>query len=1406
MYKKKSIFKFLVLLCLCCFHNIIVAQNSIYFHHLTTDNGLSQNDVNSIYQDNQGFMWFATHDGLNKYDGYGFTVYTPDSNNPKSINSNLIFELTADTTGNLWLGTTGNGLNYFDKSLETFTHFTHEEGNANSLSSNHINDLYLDNKNKLWIATNNGLNLLDLDKPLESNNFQHYNLRQEELISDSDKKIVFSIFEDSKNQLWAGGSVGLYKRSRDNNGDIYFRSINKTIGLPNRNVKSINEDVFGRLLIGTGSGLYLLEENGASHKVNLISEGVFNVVTIKENHIWAGTNNGLLHFESTSKDRNPEFKERYAYDPRNPNSLSKNIVESLFIDDTGIVWVGTNGGGVNKFDPDRKNFRHIRKTLDPKSLSYDKIRAMFEDSNGTLWIGTEGGGLNMLLKEDIKDYYSNFKTFKTISNPFALEEVKKGTVKTLFIGAESAPGGLFMLDISNPRRISEKDIKKEKDITHGVFSILEDSHKNVWIGTYNGGIYRWLYQGENLPYKKDILLYSKEDSTSISSNIIRNIHEDSKGHIWFATSKGLSVLPPKEISNDTPKFRVYTHKPSDNKSISHDYILELYESSKGVMWIGTFGGGLNKYVPGLNGTSGHFITYNDKDGLPNNVIKGILEDDDNNLWISTNKGLSKFNTEKASFKNYDVNDGLQSNEFQELARLKRKNGELLFGGINGFNVFYPEEILDNTYEAETVITDLSISNKPVKIGEEVNGRVLLNTSINNIQEIKLKYSENSFSFEFAALHYAAPLKNQFAYMLEGFDEDWIFTSSKKRFATYTNISPGDYVLKVKASNNDAIWDSTPSELKIKITPPFYLTNLAYVIYGLLIISALVLYRKFTIIKTTKKHQLELEHLENEKNEELQCIKLEFFTNISHEFRTPLTLINGPIEYLQNCDKDLSHKERQVQYALLQKNSSYLMRLVNQLLDFRKISQGRTRLVVRKSNIVTFIKEVGEPFQFLAHKQFIQFQINTSNENLKTWFDHDALEKMVNNLLSNAFKFTPEQGKITVEISEENDNVYLKNVVIKVIDSGKGIPENKMETIFERFYTAENTDKKSPEGAGIGLAFTKNLVELHRGAIQVTSKENEGTTFIVKLPVNKEAYLNIPEIVCKEESDSDFLMRTSEKESYAIGINDDLLDGKLTKSRSKLPILLIVDDNPDIRIFVSEVLKKDYKIYAAENGKEGFTMALRTMPNIIIVDIMMPVMDGLELCEKLKTTNTTSHIPIVLLTAKISQESELEGLKNGADTYIRKPFDTEILKVKLKNIIKDRDILRQRFNRKINLQPKEVTVTSSDERFLKQAIEIVEKHMMNTDFSVEMLVKEMNHSRSNLYLKLKEITGLSSSEFIRNIRLKRAVQLLEQSDYSVKEIMYMTGFNTAAYFSKCFKRQFGVIPSEYVRQKDKNNEA
>lgn len=1396
------------------FTSISYGQYSLGFDHLTTENGLSQSDVNCIYQDKEGFMWFGTHDGLNRYDGYDFTIFKPDPTNEASISSNLIWKIVEDESGNLWIGTTGGGINYFDKTTEKFTRFQHNESDSNSLISNHITQLYRDSNNRLWIGTTKGIDLIDLDKPIDSLKIQHFNLYQNEIISSVGGYSVFSIFEDSKNQLWVGGSRGLSKLIRDQNGDIYFQLVNKYFELPYITIRTIAEDHFGHLLIGSSVGLYRYLLNNDNYKPQLVRAGNFSKIIVEKDHIWAASTNGLLDFKNISDTLAPVLVSQYKYDPEHPTqSLSKDNVKSLFIDRTGIVWAGADGGGVNKLDPQRKQFLHIKKTLDRGSLANNNLRSMYEDSNGYLWIGSNGGGLNMLPKKDIDGKFNKFKHLTKINKPFAIEEVVYNNSKKILVGGENSPG-LFEIDIENPTKISNATIKPISEIANSVFSILQDSHKNIWIGTYNGGVHRWLVDEDTADFKKDILSENNNVDSSMPSNIIRDILQDSKGNIWFATGNGLCKLKPDQIHSKNPNFDIYKSNIKDSLSISHNYILTVFESKSGEIWIGTFGGGLNKLITSNEGEIIGFKTFSINEGLPNSVIKSILEDDKGNLWLSTNKGLSRFNIEKESFKNYDVNDGLQSNEFSELTSLKRNNGELLFGGVNGFTAFFPNEIKNNDIDAETVFTQFSIFNQPVKIGETINGRIILDKSINKTEQIDLKYNENSFSFEFAALHYAASKKNNYKYKLEGFNENWIETTSNNRYATYTNLEPGLYTLKVMASNNDGVWDKTPIQLRINVIPPFWRTELAKVFYIFLILALLLAFRRFTIIRTTKKHELELEHLEKEKIEEIQRLKLEFFTNISHEFRTPLTLIKGPLEYLLKKEASLSQKEVKDQYQLMNKNVNYLLRLVNQLLDFRKMDRGKMNLVLGESDIVGFLKVVGEPFQFLSHKKNINFEIKPSKELINSWFDSDAVEKIVNNLLSNAFKFTPENGQILVELFDQDDfNVpegffidkTIDAIIIKVSDSGPGIPAHRIKHIFERFYTEVGKKNLSAKGTGIGLSFTKKLVELHLGKIEVLSDPSNGTSFYVQLPKNKEAYENVEGISFHSEVESKTFISEAEANTHAISVMDDIVDKGLSRTRSKLPVLLIVDDNPDIRSFIKRGLGEEYYIYEAEDGEKGFELAKRVVPNIIITDLMMPIMDGIEFCNTLKATQETSHIPVVMLTAKTSQEWEIEGLKTGADAYIRKPFDMELLELKLKNILKYRDQLRKRFNRDTNLQPNEVTVTSVDETFLNKAIEIVEKHMMNSEFSVELLVKEMSLSRSNLYLKIKELTGLSSSEFIRNIRLKRAVQLLEKSDLSVKEIMYMTGFNTASYFSKCFKKQFGVIPSKYVRQSGVNSD-
>ncbi len=1363
---------------------------NVGFEHIGTKDGLSQNDINCIYQDNRGFMWFGTYDGLNRYDGYSFKKYLPSDNDSQSISSNIIFCIAGGKEDILWIGTTGGGLNRFDPKQEKFITFRNNPLQENSIDSDVIKCVFRDKSNLLWIGTNEGLNILNLEQSPDNYNFQHVLTEKITPISE--------VYEDSKGNIYAIGSGSIYEVIKNSNGDYELNRIDfdkDFIG----NIFGIKEADNGDLFIGTNQGLFKISKNRRNEPDPKILGLKVKDFLINKGKVWLGTSTGL-HYYELGEDGKTEISNQFKYDPVDPESISKNIINVLYEDRSGIIWIGTNGGGINKLNPRKKKFQHVRHNSTAGSLSYDKIRSIHQDSYDNLWIGTEGGGLNLLTKKDIENnQFNRFRKFEKISKVYAMNEVKLKSKSLLLLG-NGDKMGIYALDLENIQKNKDVNIYRLLPTKGSVFSIYQDSQNIIWVGTYNGGLYR-LIETENEDLKISRFINQVDNDFSISGNIIRNIYEDDDKNIWIGTENGISMLSVNERTKNKPKFSVYRNETNNNYSLSNNYVMPIYEASTGDLFIGTFGGGLNKYIPAKNKEKGKFTRFGLNEGLPNNVVKSILEDNNKNLWLSTNSGLSKFNLETESFVNYNMNDGLQDNEFQELTATKLNDGSLIFGGVNGLNVFLPEMIKTDDLAPETLVTNFSLFNKKVETGKKYEGNILLDKTIGYTHNISLNHNQNSFAFEFTSLQYGTPLKNRFSYQLLGYDEDWIFTNANKRLANYTNIPPGNYTFLVKSSNGDDVWDDTPISIDIKVAYPFWRTNIAYVLYGIITLLLLLAFRRYTIIRTTKKHQFELEHINKSKQEELQQAKLQFFTNISHELRTPLTLIKGPLQFIQEFDELKKHPELKEQTSIMGKNVDYLLKLVNQLLDFRKINQGKMHLVVRRGDIIKFIEDIGQPFQFVAHNKNINFSITSKHKIIKTWFDHDAIEKILKNLLSNAFKFTPNGGKILVKISKQN-TAAAKNsdrVIIEVKNSGSSITEDEVNNIFERFYSKSKENGTSQKGTGIGLAFTKSLIDLHRGSIKVRKESEDIINFLVSLPSKRDAYEGVNEISIKEKNESDYLIRTSESEAIAIDMNDEIEDSKFEKKRSKLPMLLIVDDNKDIRTLIKSAFKQSFKILEASDGKEGLEMVDTHLPNIIITDLIMPNIDGIEFCNILKGNSQTSHIPIIMLTAKTSKESELEGLRIGADGYVKKPFDLNLLRLKLENILKFREELRRKFNREVVLTPEEVTVTSMDETFLQRAIAIVEKHMMNTDFNVELLVNELGLSRSHVFIKIKELTGLSSSAFIRNIRLKRAVQLLEQNNYPVKEIMYMTGFNTSSYFSQCFKKQFGMLPRDYIKK-------
>ncbi|MFY0653902.1 MAG: response regulator [Cyclobacteriaceae bacterium] len=1355
------------------------------FDKLNTQNGLSQNDVRALYQDSRGHIWIGTHDGLNRYNGYDVKVFRKNPGDTTSLRSSLISSIAEDSLGNIWVGTDDEGLSMLSRKTGKFTHFRNTPDRRSLLSNNHITALLIDKEGMIWAGTPTGLNCLSV-------NYQDLTVSSEQYKSTTDTygsingDRIIALYQDKLGNVWIGSSGGLMRYlSGGHDQKAQFLQYNTN---PAGLVRSIQETPSSLLVISNSLlELPFSEINKSNPEFNEICQiPASRMLTYDESAAWvtSGTGVRVISLLEPSEEVLAHFRHYWGNDA----SLSKDITTCIMKDKSGIIWIGTNGSGVNIYKPNRKNFRHYSRNEHPGSLSFNKIRSIYEDSEKNLWIGTEGGkGLNFLSKKNSKAYDEGFNVINVSANSddqnfvYAIDEIKSSNENTITIGANHP--SLFQYGkISKASKGVFYSGDKRINGVGPVFSILIDRNEVIWLGTYQEGLLRYELDEKGNVLKADIFRMSSENNSSISSDIIRSLAEDHEGNIWVGTGNGVNKLTPSEQSKEDPEFIKYFHDPEYKYSISHNYILPIYVTRTGQIWIGTLGGGLNKVIKGENSETDHFLSYTTLDGLPNNVIKAILEDDNGYLWCSSNAGLTRFSPEKLEFKNFGLDDGLQDLEFSELAAFKRSDGELLFGGVNGFNAFYPKEIVSDSFDVDLVFENLQILNQDIGIGDTLNGRVILNSNINNTKELRLNYVENSFSLGFSTLHYASPLQNQYAYMLEGFDSDWIYTSALNRTAKYTNLPPGDYILKVKASNGDGYWSEKQLSLDIIINTPWWGSYWAIAVYIVLFLVGLWFFRKFTIITNSKKNEYLMEHFEKEKVEELSQLKLRFFTNISHEFRTPLTLIIGFIERLKSHSAKLSENDRQKYYQNIFRNSKVLLSLINQLMGFRKLEQGKMKLRVSYNDLTNYISLLGENFYEMANKKQIDFNVRFE-QSIITWFDAEIIERVMFNLLSNAFKFTPENGQISVFIRKDNDHVF-----IEVKDNGRGIPKEIQERLFERF---ANSTIQGESSSGIGLSFIKSLIEMHHGEIVYETGENQGTTFKVTLPNAKIIYSPEEILVDSDASNED------EMEQWLLPSEDD--GKRISKPvKQKVQTLLLVEDHDDILFFLEENFKDSYNIFKAHEGGEALEICLEQSIDLVISDIMMEGMDGFEFCEKLKADERINHIPIILLTAKDTSEHKIKGYSLGAEAYIAKPFSLQELEARLDSLLESRKNIIGKFKNQMDLSPSEVGLTSIDEKFLKRVMAYIEENISSSEFSVEMLARECGLSQIHLNKKLKALVGNTANSFIRSIRIKRAAQLLKKNMYSVAEIMYEVGFNDAKYFRDCFKKEFGMTPSDYQK--------
>lgn len=1377
-------------------------QPALKFEHLSIADGLSHSTVNCILQDHKGFMWFGTFDGLNRYDGRNFAVYKYNHKDSTSLGASGVWALhesrSSKNAGVLWVGTENGGLNKFDPVTETFTRYQYNPADLNSLSNNRVRAIHEDRAGNLWIGTlGGGLNCFDQERGA----FIRYQHDPGDPATLSDNS-VWCIYADEQQPgvLWIGTSKGLNRLDQTNATFTHYRrDPNNPASLSHDMVMAIAADHEGALWIGTnGGGLNKLErKQGAFTRYQFDAEdagslggnAVFSIHRARSGELWIGTWGGGLNKLQTamSTEQNAIIFTRYQQESGNPNSLSSNYVFPIYEDPRhdGVLWIGASGGGINRLDPEKNAFALLQHNPnDPHSISDNSIGAIYESRDGRLWIGANNGGLDLLDRRRgiVARHKSDPNNPRSLSSN-TVEAICESRSGILWIGTanglnrlerESGRFTRYLHDPVNPSSLSDDAVTSLYESRSG------GSAGEFWIGTAAGLNKLDLTNGTFKHYQ-----HEPDNPASLSNNYIFALHEDHEGLFWVATNRGLNLFDRR---NETATR--YLHDPQEPNSLSSNRVLTIHESRNGTLWFGTWGGGLNKLV--REGGQITFRHYRESEGLPNDVVYGILEDEAGRLWLSTNKGLSRFDPAAEKFRNYDIHDGLQGDEYNSGAYFKSaQSGEMFFGGINGLNLFHPGHIKDNDDIPPVAITRLTRYNTSTAAGDPI-----IEKGISEKEHITLSYRDNILTFAFAALSYRNSFKNQFAYKLEGFNENWIQLGAKDDI-TFTNLDPGEYTLRVRGSNNDGIWNQEGAALRFTITPPWWKTWWAYLLYSSLLTVLLLAARRYELNRARLTERLRLEQMEAEKLREVDQMKSRFFANISHEFRTPLTLILGQIDSVL---ASISDRQNQGKLEVASRNARRLQRLINQLLDLSKLEAGSMALRAARANIISFLKNLTASFEHLAAQKGITLQFHSTHDGITLNYDAEKIEKVFYNLLSNAVKFTPPGGCVRLECklgrsdSKTSASHKPQAAIIIVRDTGIGIAAEHLPHVFDRFYQADGSHQY--EGTGIGLALAKELVELHGGEISVASEVGKGSEFVVKLPLRS---------VTGEQS---VVVSEAKIEERGLRRDDRAISDEQPATSNEQPatsnqeLILLVEDNADIRTYVSEQLQSGYRVLFAAEGEEGLAKAQETIPDLIITDVMMPNLNGYDMSRMLKNDERTSHIPIIMLTAKAALDDKLAGLETGVDDYLHKPFSAKELLARVRNLISLRRQLRQRFSTATIIKPAEVAATSADQSFLQRVLAAIEAHLGDEHFGVEELAMAVSMSSSQINRKLGALVDQPASQLIRSMRLQRAADLLKQNAGTVAEIAYQAGFSDHAHFARSFKKQFGCAPSEFRQNKER----
>ncbi len=1364
-----------------------ISEKRILFQSLPPN--FEYNGIRCITKDYKGYMWFGTADGLIRYDGINLFVYENDPDDSLSISHNAITSMMEDTNKNLWIGT-ASGLNLYNRDMDNFIWVSSLSENLSRLNNNYISAICEDNKRLLWLGTiGDGVNVYDPDKQY----INHYSYSPDDSIAISSDRITCIVLDREVN-VWLGTQNGLNLFLGKNKGfRKYYSEEGRIESISSNNITSLAVDLEGNLWVGTkGGGINkLIKRNddilfqryySSSQAGSLSSNFILSLNADSWSNLWIGTENGGLN----KLPKNANHFEVFKNVEGSNSSLSSNSIWSLYCDNEGRIWIGTYNKGINVIDEKFSKFESYQKNIvDKNSLTDNDVTGFTEDSHGNVWIATDGGGIcrfnpalrkfdRIILHDGNHNYLSNN----------AIQAILFDSKGNLWVGTWA--GGIDRLNEDGVKIENYKIESKQGTGNNNIVSLYEDLGANVWVGTAGSGLFKYCSATNTF----NQIICDNSSGILTEKAYVTSILEDSEETLWVGTLFGIAV----QKKNPDQKYACTNYFRTDiYPSLSSNSIEVIFEDSHRRLWFGTSDKGLNLFKK----QDSTFIVFQSKDGLPSNSIRGILEDDEGFLWITTNKGVSKFNPDSVIFTNYTREDGLNSNEFYLHSCLRTKKGEFYMGGENGFNVFYPENIKNNNVIPQVYLTNLNINNTTAEIGFRNSP---LKKCIEGTSEIVLGYKQSSFTIEFVALNYTRSSRNQFSYKLEGFDIDWNYIGNS-RSASYTNIKPGKYVFMVKGSNNDGVWNNTPTSIRIIVKPPYWKTWWAILSYIVLISVLITVSLKIWNERIKIKHQLKLEQLGREKEHELNEANIQFFTNISHEFRTPLSLIIAPLESLVLT----THSKVKEQLMVIYRNAQRLLHLTNNLMDFRKLEEGRTRVMVKYGEIVSFISEVSSYFKVNFKRRHINFTINASDEFIQGWFDPEKLETIMLNLLSNAAKYTPDGRGIQIvintldatcakekyAISEKASSPDARFIEIKVIDNGSGISSEDIPFVFEKFYQSDFARKKKNSGTGIGLTLTKGLVELNHGLIKVRSIPNHETCFSFVMPIDVTSF-SVDEIVDESTSVlSSTIIDIPEKP----GLSQH--KGDLKNKHDKRTDLLIVEDNYELRTFLTREMSEKYNILQAENGEQGIELAFQKIPDLIVSDVLMPQSSGIDLCNVLKADIRTCHIPIILLTAKTSISEQVEGIDTGADAYLTKPFNMQFLEAKINQLIQSRRKLYAHFSQDVYIMPNKITDNEMDQQFIQKTIDYIVLNIANDKLYVEGLASEMSMSRSNVYRKIKALTGKTIIEFITSIRLKQSIKLMEMSKYSLSEIAYMTGFSSLSYFTKCFKKQYGKPPSDYL---------